>query len=158
MSSLLVQACSKSKNQPEEATPALELYSGYFFKIIKKSMREGTFDEQMDIYILSAEHGLIDADTDIGWYNKRMDRSQAAELAPSVQSKLRNIVTDTYDEVIINVGNTYQQALGDVSEFVDSEIYYVEGEGIGHKGHILKRAIRGERELLIEEPTPAADQ
>ncbi len=35
MSSLLVQGCSKSKNTPEEAVPALELYSGYFFKIIK---------------------------------------------------------------------------------------------------------------------------
>jgi hypothetical protein len=87
-----------------------------------------------------------------------MDASRAAELAPSVQSQLRDIVTDTYNEVIINVGDTYQQALGDVSEFVDSEVYYVEGEGIGYKGHILKRVIRGEREPLIGEFPPAANQ
>ncbi|GAA1324201.1 hypothetical protein GCM10009647_059560 [Streptomyces sanglieri] len=158
MSSLLVQACSKSKNQPDEAIPALELYSGYFFKIIKKSMREGVFDEEMDICILSAEHGLIDADTEIEWYDRQMDTERAAELAPSVRSQLRETVTNTYDEVIVNVGGAYREALEGVSDIVESDVYYIEGEGIGHKGHVLKRVVRGEREPLTETPTQAANQ
>ncbi|QSG02809.1 DUF6884 domain-containing protein [Natranaeroarchaeum sulfidigenes] len=152
MSSLLVQACSKSKNEPGEAIPALELYSGYFFNIIKKSMREELFDEEMDICILSAEHGLIESDTKIEWYDNRMNAERAVELAPRVQTQLRETVSETYDEVIINVGGTYRLALEGISDAVDAKVYYIEGEGIGHKGHILKRVVRGEREPLTEAP------
>lgn len=150
MSMLLVQGCSKSKNQPDEAVSALNLYTGYFFKIIKKAMREEAFDDRIDMCILSAEHGVIDTDTEITWYDRRMDADRAAELAPQVQENLRKRITGTYDYVIVNVGSIYRRAIEGIDSSVDAEVHYIEGEGIGAKGHVLKRIVRGEVEAAFE--------
>lgn len=158
MPSLLVQGCSKSKNRPGEAVPALELYTGYFFKIIKKAMREGEFDDQLDICILSAEHGLIDSDTEIEWYDRRMDSERANKIAPDVQTALRNRVTDSYDRIIVNVGGTYARALDGVESSLDADVHYIEGNGIGVKGSILKRVVRGDVEAAVNQVTMEHEQ
>lgn len=150
MPALLVQACSKSKNNPEGPVPALDLYSGYFFKIIKKSIREGQFDDRLDISILSAEHGLIGAETEVGWYDRRMDRSRAAELVPTVQAGLRDRVDGTYETVFVNVGSVYRRALGDLEDALDADVHYIEGDGIGYKGQTLKRVVRGNFDAVID--------
>ena len=157
MSMLLVQGCSKSKNQPSEAVSALNLYTGYFFKIIKKAMREEAFDDRIDVCILSAEHGLIDSDAEITWYDRRMDADRAVELAPQVRENLRERITGNYDHVIVNVGSVYRLAIEGVSSSVDADVHYIEGEGIGAKGHVLKRVVRGEVEAAFETPEAAGE-
>ena len=151
MSILLVQSCSKSKNRSTVPVPALDLYSGFFFKIIKKAIREGEFDTRIDICILSAEYGLIDADTEIDWYDRRMDTERARELAPRVQQTLQAKVHGTYKRVIINVGGVYNTALDGIDEYLQPDIYRIEGSGIGEKGHVLKKVIRGNIESVISE-------
>jgi len=143
MSSLLVQGCSKSKNEPGEPVPALDLYSGFFFKIIKKAKREGEFDEDIGLCILSAEHGLIGPDDEISWYDRRMDADRAAELAPEVEAEIVERADD-YDRVIVNVGGDYNRALAGVESVLDIPVRFVEGDGIGYKGSVLKRVIRGD--------------
>lgn len=154
MSILLVQSCSKSKNQPKEAVPALDLYSGYFFKIIKKAIDDNEFDQDIDILILSAKYGLIDADTEIGWYDQEMDACRAAELTPVVQTEFRNRVKEKYNQVIINAGKIYQRTLAGSSSIEDVDVHYIEGEGIGAKGRILKQVVRGNIEAAINQPEP----
>lgn len=150
MSVLLIQGCSKSKNSPNGTVPALDLYSGFFFKIIKKAMRDGEFDDRIDIWILSAEYGLIDEETKIQLYDKRMDAERAAELAPTVSQTLQQNGAETYDFIIVNVGSDYRDALIGLDELDKTEIYYINGEGIGVKGHKLKRIVRGE--LSVAQP------
>jgi hypothetical protein len=157
MSVLLIQSCSKSKNQPEGPVPALDLYSGFFFKIIKKAMRENVFDERIDISILSAEHGLIDAETEIEWYDRRMDSNRAKELAPAVRRALRNQIDDSCQMIIVNVGNTYQLALEGIESNIRPEVYHVEGDGIGRKGHLLKKVIRGDLQAVKPNPIAAEE-
>ncbi|MFD1646888.1 DUF6884 domain-containing protein [Haloarchaeobius litoreus] len=149
MPSLLVQSCSKSKQQPGESVPALELYSGFFFKIIKKAKREGAFNDGIDLCILSAEHGLIDSDADIDWYDRRMDADRARYLAPSVKSDLRERAANGYDDVIVNAGKDYHQTIDDISPDFPTTVYTIDGTGIGDKGNTLKRLVRGQT-------TPAA--
>jgi hypothetical protein len=150
MSALLVQSCSKSKNHPTEPVPALELYSGFFFKIIKKAMREDAFDERIDICILSAEYGLIDADAEVEWYDRRMDVERARELAPEVRETLCEKVQGSHERVIVNVGGVYNDALEGVDEYISSDIFHISGSGIGEKGRVLKRVIRGgSRDALV---------
>jgi cytoplasmic iron level regulating protein YaaA (DUF328/UPF0246 family) len=158
MATLLVQSCSKSKNQPPEAVPAVDLYSGFFFRIIKKAMREEVFIDEIDLCILSAKHGLIDADSRIEWYDQRMDSERADELAPAVRRDLYERVTDTYDTVVINVGKVYQRALDDVVSELDADVYYIDGEGIGEKGHRLKRLIRGDFGVVTDPTEPSIAQ
>lgn len=143
MTSLLVQSCSKSKNEPGESVPALELYSGYFFKIIKKAIREGEFDESMDVCILSAKYGLIDASEEISWYDQRMDTDRAVELAPHVCEELSERASGEYDEVLINVGGAYRRVIEDIEAAINIPVRYIEGDGIGYKGRRLKQVIRG---------------
>nr|WP_222913527.1 hypothetical protein [Natrinema sp. SYSU A 869] len=73
-----------------------------------------------------------------------MDEERAVELAPSIKTELRNRADGTYDEIIVNVGGAYKQALEGATAAVDADVHYIEGDGIGHKGHVLKQIVRGE--------------
>lgn len=153
MPALLVQGCSKSKTNPDEPVPALDLYSGFFFKIIKKAIRDGEFDARLDISILSAEHGLINAETHIEWYDRKMNQNRATELAPSVQRTLCDRVNGTYETVFVNVGKVYRHALGDVADALEADVHYIDGNGIGYKGQTLKRVVRGDFDAAKDDPS-----
>lgn len=147
MSSLLIQSCSQSKNRPTEAVPALDLYTGYFFKIIKKAIRENEFDGDIDLCILSAEYGIIERDEEISWYDRRIDSERAEELSSKVAQELTRIVDSSYDKLLINVGRDYLEALSQVMKELTVPVYYIEGSGIGKKGSVLKGVIRGETDV-----------
>ncbi|WP_254863115.1 DUF6884 domain-containing protein [Halovivax gelatinilyticus] len=145
MSTLLVQSCSKSKIEPDKPVSALELYSGYFFKIIKKSMGEGGGYSDCDLCILSAKHGIIDPEEPISPYDRRMDSHRAKELGPKVRNELKNRVTEKqYKRVVINAGKEYRRAIDGFDEGLDVETYLVQGDGIGLKGRSLKQFLQGE--------------
>jgi cytoplasmic iron level regulating protein YaaA (DUF328/UPF0246 family) len=145
MTSLLVQSCSATKNQVTEPTRALDVYDGYFFRIIKKAKREGAFESDIDICILSAEYGLIDAEDEITTYDRRMTTSRAEELRDQVADAIRKRIEENrYDEVVLNLGKEYLQAVEDLSERSDIDISTVQGGGIGEKGKQLKRFVRSD--------------
>jgi hypothetical protein len=144
---LLVQSCSKSKNRPDEAVTALDLYSGFFFRIIKKARREGAFDPEVELYILSAEHGLLAPETEIEWYDRKMETERAAELAPQVTQALA-ARAPSYDQIIVNAGRAYRSALYGINDDVETPLRYIDGQGIGEKGQILKRIVRGEAQSV----------
>jgi hypothetical protein len=138
---LLVQSCSKSKNRPNGAVDALDLYSGFFFRILKKARREGAFDPAIDLCILSAKHGLLDPESSIERYDREMDQTRAVELAPRVTEALA-ARAGSYDRVVVNAGRVYRAALHGLTDSVTTPVYYIDGGGIGEKGHILKRLVR----------------
>ena len=143
MRTLLVQSCSATKNQVTEPTRALDVYDGYFFRILKKAIREGSFRSDIDICILSAKYGLIDAEDAISTYDQRMTPSRAEELRESVTDDIRKRVGEIeYDEIVLNLGKEYLQAVKDLSEVVDIKVSTIEGGGIGSKGKQLKRFVR----------------
>jgi cytoplasmic iron level regulating protein YaaA (DUF328/UPF0246 family) len=143
MRTLLVQSCSATKNQVTEPTRALDVYDGYFFRILKKAIREGSFRSDIDICILSAKYGLIDAEDAISTYDQRMTPSRAEELHESVTDDIRKRVGEIeYDKIVLNLGKEYLQAVRDLSEMVDIKVSTIEGRGIGSKGKELKRFVR----------------
>lgn len=150
MPSLLVQSCSATKNQVSKPTPAIEVYDGYFFRIIKKAMREGKFRSDIDLCILSAEHGVLDAKDEITTYDRRMTAERAAELCEPVSNELRSrLEIGDYETVILNVGNVYKKAITGLSEDKNIHVKSLEGDGIGFKGRQLKSLIRSD--CLVEE-------
>jgi cytoplasmic iron level regulating protein YaaA (DUF328/UPF0246 family) len=151
MSTLLVQSCSKSKISTTEPVQAIDLYSGYFYKIIKKSIRDGEFEEGIDISILSAKYGLITPNELIREYDQRMSKERAEELADEVTEELREwVIEKGYERVVINAGQTYRNALD--PDDIPAEVSYISGDGIGTKGHALKKFIRGNDSILQEAP------
>ncbi|WP_436926034.1 DUF6884 domain-containing protein [Halosimplex amylolyticum] len=149
MSLLLLQSCSSSKEQVEGTLPALELYTGYFYKIIKKAMRHDERRSGLDLRILSAEHGLLHPEEEVEYYDRRMDRERAEKLRDEVVSDLRELIRkEQYSRVIINMGEEYKNAIQSFDRDLDVVVTVIEGDGIGYKGHILKRVIRGDDSAL----------
>ena len=149
MSLLLLQSCSDSKVEGREKRPALELYSGYFYKIIKKARREGEWRPEMDLRILSAEHGILHPDEQIPYYDRRMDTERAKQLRPEVIEELGRLINENgYNRIIVNMGREYRAAIRDFDQGLDVTTEYVQGNGIGYKGHVLKRVVRGDDTAL----------
>jgi len=144
MSTLLVQSCSESKKSVSEPVPAFDLYSGYYYRIIKKARREGEYDDNIDIRILSAEHGLLNPEEEIVTYDKEMDASRAEELKPTVVSELCETIDEgEYKHIVLNLGKTYRQAVEGLDSGTDAKVVEIEG-GLGERGHVLKKFVRGE--------------
>lgn len=144
MPTLLVQGCSKSKKQVSEPVDAFELYDGYYYKIIKKAIRQGEFYDDIDICILSAEYGLLDLDDQIMTYDRRMDPERAEELRSDVVPELRTrIQNDGYETVILNLGEDYRRAVAGFESDVNVIVRTIDG-GLGERGHDLKNIIRGD--------------
>lgn len=145
MCTLLVQSCSAAKNEVTEPTRALDVYDGYFFRIIKKALREDELRTDLDLCILSAEHGVIGPDDEIVTYDRRMTTSRAAELRDSVTADLiRRIERREYDKIVLNTGSDYETAIGDITGHTDATVAKIRGDGIGYKGKELKRFIRSQ--------------
>lgn len=139
---LLVQSCSKSKIQAEEPIPALKLYSGYFYKIIKKAKREGDIRPDFNMCIVSAKHGVIDPDTEITTYDRRMDSERAGELAEEISADLTAVVREgNHNEVLVNTGKEYKKALAGFENHVDADVHYLSGQ-LGERGKQLKAILR----------------
>lgn len=142
MQSLLVQSCSSTKHRVQTPVPALDLYDGYFFRIIKKAQRAGRFQPGLDMVIISAEHGIVEPDDEIGYYDRRMDSERASGINDKVINKISNKVGENqYDEMWINMGQDYMPAVYGVEDAVDIPVLYIEGDGIGTKGKRLKELV-----------------
>jgi len=133
-----------------EPVPALELYDGYFFRIIKKAIREEDFRSDLDMRILSAKYGIVDPNEQIEYYDQRMTTDRANELRSSVATSLSTIVTkNDYDRIIVNTSETYIEALEKFLQRSDIKVSKIDGDGIGTKGKLLKEFVRGETEIGV---------
>ena len=142
MPTLLVQSCSKSKSETDDPIPAIDLYAGYFYKIIKKAIREDDIDPDLDICILSAKHGLIDPDTRLNQYDQKMDVGRAKEIRKDVRNDLiQRINSGTYSEVLINMGGPYREAIQGFESEVSVPVETIDGR-LGERGRQLKHRIR----------------
>jgi hypothetical protein len=111
---LLILACSARKHQlpAGQTVPAWELYDGQIFRVCKRLQREGQFPRDVDVLILSAAHGVVPPDHQIGWYDQRMIIARAEELRSEVAARLTAAIADqTYAEVYLAMGRTYALAV-----------------------------------------------
>lgn len=151
MSHLLLQSCSASKREVEDALPAFEVYSGYFYKILGKSIRNDEFRPDVDIAILSAKYGILDPDDEIQYYDQRMNHERASELNSLVLDAIAKRVNSAdYKRIVINLGQEYQKAIAGLSTRVEVPISKIPGGGIGEKGNALYKFIRGDDSVLLE--------
>jgi hypothetical protein len=150
MSELLVQGCSETKKEVSGSVPAFELYSGYYYKIIKKAIREGEYKQEMDICMISAKHGLLNRDDEIETYDQEMEKERAEELRTEIVPKLQEkINSEDYRRVILNLGEEYRRAVEGFQSDTSIKVIEIEG-GLGERGHKLKKIIRDEKKCKNE--------
>ncbi|WP_290595944.1 MULTISPECIES: DUF6884 domain-containing protein [unclassified Archaeoglobus] len=101
---LLIIPCSKTKKNIKGELPAIDLYDGPFFKLLRKYANIPF----LDVYIISAKYGLIEAFEPIKKYDLRMNSRRASELRASITKHLETIIkTNNYSDILINLGNDY---------------------------------------------------
>lgn len=130
---LLILACSQRKRQYEGKIPAIKLYDGNSYRILRKM----NLMDSLDVMILSAKYGLISSQELIENYDLKMTDNRAKELKDEnlkIISRLPN-----YDEIYVDLGKTYLLAIGGFEQFfLNSNIVYAKG-GIGQRLGQLKR-------------------
>lgn len=112
MTRCLILSCTQAKRGDERPLPALERYDGPAFRVVRRFLREADPAlRDVDVYALSARYGLISANQRIADYDQRMTPARAAELRPEVLSRLREILSQDYDEVFLSLSQSYLQAV-----------------------------------------------
>ncbi|MCS7272596.1 MAG: hypothetical protein NZ550_00415 [Fimbriimonadales bacterium] len=122
---LLVLACSARKRKDAELLPAIERYDGIFYRVLRRWWQHAPASERriLDILILSAEFGLIEAQTLIPYYDRKMTPKRADELAPKLIATLqKRAQTVDYQEVLLAMGSVYLRALTPVEQWLPHSI------------------------------------
>lgn len=105
---LLILSCSQRKNTAQGHLPAIERYNGPLFFVLRRFLRECPNEaKQLDIYILSAAHGLIPADFTTEFYDQKMNLSRVVELQPQIRTTFSDILRKNYASICFVLGKTY---------------------------------------------------
>ena len=111
---LLVIACCATKTDAPGEIPALERYAGTLFQTLKS---KGIPDD-VDVAILSAEHGLIRADHPLSEYDTEMTTDRKKELLQDlsftqlVKGTLGGVADlEDYKDVLIAGGKKYRDTI-----------------------------------------------
>lgn len=119
---LLIIACSKRKRIDPEPLPAIARYDGPTFRVVRRFLRQQR-PEPPDIYVLSAQFGLIVRDCPIPYYDSRMTQQRARELQPKTIAKLERILEcRPYQELCICAGRDYFKALDGYDRLIPSSL------------------------------------
>ena len=136
---LIILGCSNRKiNNPNfDRVPALEVYDGPNYRVLRKYLRENGWPPGLMIKIISAKHKILDATTLIKPYNQRLDKRTAKKMNSEVMKNLGEL--ELPETVFINIGEDYLPAISCITTLFGSDrITYAEG-GIGQKQQALKQ-------------------
>ncbi len=137
---LLIIPCSKRKVlTPGRKIPAIDLYDGPFYRILRKAYRQYGVLQHLNILILSAKYGLISSHDLISTYDEYLTPRKAKELSSDIYNFLQTLLSkEQYQEIFINLGNTYALALTDSEGLLNQHnVSFVKGQ-IGERMHQLK--------------------
>lgn len=137
---LLIIPCSKRKILSlGRKIPAIDLYDGPFYRILRKFFRQHDVPQYIDILILSAKYGFISSHNVISTYDECMTPHKAKELSSDIYNFLKALLNrEEYQEIFINLGKTYALALTDSEELLNQHnVSFGKGQ-IGERMHQLK--------------------
>ena len=121
--------------------PALHLYDGVNYRVLRKILLERGWPPGLQIKILSAKYGLIDATTIIETYEKRLDKTTAVKINQQIVKHLKKLPAPA--TVFVNLGKDYLPALNGLENvFPNSRIIFAPGP-IGMKMKSMKHWLEG---------------
>ena len=107
---LLIIACSARKKHVDRAIPAIELYDGPAYRILRKRLNGAS--NKLVIWVLSAKHGLMWADSPIFWYDEHLENDKLQLIKRDVESFIeRNAKPLSFDSIYIWAGKKYIETL-----------------------------------------------
>lgn len=156
MRRLLILSCSQRKSSDTVPVPAIRRYNGPAFLLLRRFMRERPdAAKQLDVYILSAELGIISDQQLIQNYDRAITRQRAAELNETVVSTLSNIFNTEYAECCVVLSKHYLAALEGWQRLAPSDMpitVITAAQGLrltklkewlyGEQGNVSRRSVR----------------
>jgi len=145
---LVVLGCSATKFDVEGQVPAVHLYDGPMFRVLRSHLRAHKWSKDLSIGVLSAKYGLIGAVAPIESYDQRMTSDRAAFLRTEVNESL-SLLAEGHRRVHLVLGRDYLQAVDSSLLRERAEVRSADGP-IGEKLHQFSR-------LLASFPTMPRD-
>ena len=134
---LLILGCSYKKIENFSQAPALEVYDGPNYRVLRKFLRENGWPPGLVIKIISAEYGIIDATTLIKPYDERLNKETAEEMRPKVMQELKEVGLPT--SVFINLGKDYRPAISCITTLFGPDRIIDPKGRIGKKLQVMKK-------------------
>ena len=145
-SRLLILSCSRKKRSSPCLLPALERYNGPAYQVLNKFLRVHPSEAQsLDVYILSAEFGLVSASEPIPDYDRRMVSQRIKELQQPTLNELKQILIDKqYEEFFISLGKDYLRVLAGFESLIPTNLDVIVSTGtMGYKLGKLRNWLYG---------------
>jgi len=130
---LLIISCSAKKKKFNHPAPALEVYDGPIFRLLRKNLRNKL--SNIHITIISAKYGLILPETRISYYDKIISKKEICEWNGKIVNLLGDLIwKNNYSEIFICLGKNYLGVIEGLERHVpkDCKLMYAEGR-IGEK-------------------------
>lgn len=130
---LLILGCSARKRAEQTLLPAIERYDGPPFRLLRRYLSHS--DNELRVYVLSAEYGLVAGEQAISYYDQRMTRERAAELRPQVAATLKRVLAEEVHRaeserhVFVSFGRTYYDAVGDACDSTPNRVIVTRATG-----------------------------
>jgi hypothetical protein len=133
---LLILGCSARKHPAKGKLPALDLYDGVNFRLLRAFLNEHGWPPGLCVKILSAKYGLLDATDLIESYDQRLDEASARQMNRATLKELARFGKPL--SVFINLGTDYLPAIHGIDRLFPGKVAFAEG-GIGLKMARMKK-------------------
>ena len=129
--------CSSRKRQVKGRVPALELYDGVNFRVVRAFLNQHGWPPGLCIKILSAKYGLIEATDQVEHYDQRLDQATAYNINSKVMESFANFGEAA--SVFVNLGKDYLPAIKGIEHLFDKKRIVHAVGGIGRKMAQMKQ-------------------
>lgn len=156
-SSLVILGCSATKFDSEGNIPAVHLYDGPMYRVLRSRLRKHRWPDRLRISVLSAKYGLIGSVAPIQHYEQRMTAARAQELGPTVNAALMELA-ETNKNIHIILGKDYLHSINLHALSARANVDCAAGP-IGEKLHTFSQLLSCEAKMpRIERPLPRSDR
>lgn len=138
---LIIISCSARKKDTAKPVPAIELYTGVFYGVLRKALEEyPELSGKIEVAIVSAKYGLMTSDTLVTNYDLKMTPQIAARQRSVNTKRLVELTNKAKPQAIFSVmGKTYQDSI-DFS-LIDVPVKRMSGS-LGYLLHDFKTLLR----------------
>jgi len=134
---LLIISCSQRKRNLQSLIPAMDLYDGPMYRMIRNF--KPIYYNGVDLMIVSAKYGLMQHNHRIRTYDKRLKEDHIPRLREQTKIRLeRKLSSAVYDEILLSMGKDYLQLFNGIEEMAPQCKISVAKGRIGEKLHETK--------------------
>ena len=138
--SLVVLGCSATKFEVKGTVPAVHLYDGPMYRVLRSFLRSYRWPTKLSLGILSAKYGLIGSMALVRHYDQRMTSERASKLKENVTSTLKELSVG-HQNVHLVLGKDYREAIDDSVLRQNARVSYADGP-IGMKLHSFSQLLQ----------------